>query len=281
MTDISNALADTVQKVESFVLHIEDSAARRSGMVVDGYVVTANHGLDESGEIHITDSDGKSYVGTLKAVDRRLDIAFFETEQSLSQAPEANYGNLRVGNLVLTLGRPGKGIRAALGMISVFAGEHRGPTGMRLSPYIEVDGNLPRGFSGGPLADHDGNVIGMNTSRPRGSGMTVPVPDIRKSIERIGTTGTKSAYLGVNTATAALSNGTSGLVITEVDQKSPAAEAGLLAGDILLTIDGEVMGSQHALYQVLLDGPRNVELSFRRGGEDESLTIALGERDHE
>jgi serine protease Do len=147
---------------------------------------------------------------------------------------------------------------------------------------VEVDGNLPRGFSGGPLISHSGKLIGINTSVPRGSGMTVPVGNIRRSIEGIGKEGNaRIGYFGVNTAGAKLDGGEAGLVVTSVDPDSPAALSRVATGDVILVMDGEPMVSQAALYHVLLDGPRSVTLEISRGNARKEIQVTLSERSGE
>jgi S1-C subfamily serine protease len=279
LNELSAAFADTIEKNNPFVFNITGDHMRRSAVAVDGFIVTAAHGLDNGGTVDISTHDGKAIEVEFAGLDRRLDLAFFKPGEELPAPPVSNGAGLRVGNLVFALGRPGKSLRAALGMISVFAPEFRGPTGVKLTPFIEVDGSLPRGFSGGALISHDGEMIGMNTSVPRGSGMTVPVDNIRRSIERLGKgEKVRIGYLGVNTASATLAGGDTALVVTGVDPESPAATAKLATGDIIVSMDGEAMASQAALYHVLLDGPRKIQVTFERGGIRKDLHVELSER---
>ena len=277
--ELSASVAGIICGLDGFVFRIGGAGIRRSAIVIDGYVVTAAHGLDPDDPVKFHDSNGRSASLEPAGVDRRLDLAFFGTRGDYPTAPVCNGEGLKVGNLVFALGRPGSTLRASFGMIGVFAPEFRGPTGVKLVPYMEVDGTLPTGFSGGPLISHSGELIGMNTSVPRGSGMTVPVANIRMSIDEIGKDGTrKVGYLGVNTAEARLRDGEAGLVVTGVDTSSPAACAGLEAGDVILKINDEPMISQAALYHTLLDGPREVNLTVKRGDGRKEFRVSLGER---
>jgi S1-C subfamily serine protease len=278
---ISVGIAETIESFNQHVFRIEGTDVRRSGVVVDGYVVTAAHGLDSDEDLEAHSSDGQKTALDPVGIDRRLDLAVFKPGIESPGAPIHGDDGLKVGNLVFALGRPGMSLRAAFGMISVAADEFRGPTGVRFKPYIEVDGSLPRGFSGGPLLSHKGLMIGMNTSVPRGLGMTVPVENLRESIERIKTGKTaKIGYLGVNTSQAKLEDGETGLVITGVDPDSPAAGAKLGAGDIILSADGDPISSQGALYHMLLEGPREVVLIVQRAGSRHEVRLTLSERQH-
>ena len=279
---LSTSIAETIDKLDGYVFRMEGPGFRRSAVAVDGYIVTAAHGLDADDSLEISAPGKKEARLEPAGVDRRLDLAFFKAEGDFPSPPVHEENGLKVGNLVFALGRPGKSLRAALGMISAFAPEFRGPTGVKLKPYIEVDGNLPRGFSGGPLISHSGKLIGMNTSVPRGSGMTVPVGNIRQSIEGIGKGGSvRIGYFGVNTAEAKLSGGETGLVVTGVDPDSPAAVSRVTTGDVILTMDGEPMVSQAAFYHVLLDGPRAVTLEISRGNARKEIQVTLSERSGE
>jgi serine protease DegQ len=276
---LSASVADTIDKTDGYVFRVEGPGLRRSGVAIDGYIVTAAHGIDSDDSLKVT-APGKNEAPLQPAgVDRRLDLAFFKAEGDYPSLPAHEENGLKVGNFVFALGRPGRSLRAAFGMISTYAPEFRGPTGVKLKPYIEVDGNLPRGFSGGPLISHSGNLIGINTSVPRGSGMTVPVGNIRRSIEGIGKEGNQRiGYFGINTAGAKLAGGETGLVVTGVDPDSPAAVSGVATGDVILVMDGEPMVSQAALYHVLLDGSRSVTLEISRGSARKEIHATLSER---
>ncbi len=277
--ELSAAIAEIIEKLDGFVFRVAGPGVVRSAVAVDEYVVTAAHRLEADAKLEAIGSDGEKFNLEPAGVDRRLDLAVYRAREDIPKAPVHGGERLKVGNLVFALGRPGLSLRAAFGIISVFTTEFRGPTGVKLTPYLEVDGNLPYGFSGGPLISHKGELIGMNTSVPRGSGMTVPVANIRASIANIESGGTvKTGYLGVNTAQAKLAGGETGLVITGVDPESPAAASNLAAGDIILTIDDEPMTSQAALYHVLLDGPREVTLVIGQGGSKKDLRVGLEER---
>ncbi len=279
---LSNSIAETIDRLDRYVFRVEGPELTRSAIAVDGYIVTAAHGLDADDSLVIHAPDSNEARLEPGGVDRRLDLAFFKTEEKMPSIPLHEENGLKVGNLVFSLGRPGKSLRAALGMISAFALEFRGPTGVKLKPYIEVDGNLPRGFSGGPLVSHSGKLIGMNTNVPRGSGMTVPVENIRKSIGELGKDGDRRiGYLGVNTAEAKLAGGETALVVTGVDPKSPASAAKITTGDVIIVMDGEPMVSQAAFYNALLDGPREVRMEISRADARKEISVTLSERSGE
>ena len=279
---LSASIADTIEKLDGYVFRVEGSGVRRSGIAMDGHIVTAAHGIDSDDSLKVYGSGKEGTLLDPAGVDRRLDLAFFKAEGDFHSFPEHQEDGLRVGNLVFALGRPGMSLRATMGMVSAFATEFRGPTGVKLKPFIDVDGTLPRGFSGGPLVSHGGKLIGINTSVPRGSGMTVPVGNISHSIARLGTeSGARIGYFGINTAGAKLADGEAGLVVTGVDPDSPAAASQIATGDVILKIDGEPMVSQSAFYHVLLDGPREVTVEVSRGDTRKEIRLSLGERKSE
>ena len=112
--------------------------------------------------------------------------------------------------------------------------------------------------------------------------MTVPVGNISRSIERLGTeSGARIGYFGINTAGATLADGKTGLVITGVDPDSPASAAQVATGDVILKIDGEAMVSQSAFYHVLLDGPRDITVEISRGDTRKDIQVSLSERKSE
>ncbi|MCZ7576649.1 MAG: S1C family serine protease [Dehalococcoidia bacterium] len=146
------------------------------------------------------------------------------------------------------------------------------------------------GFSGGPLADADGRVVGLNSSRlGRGAGLTVPAVALTRIVGDLLATGkVRRAYLGISsqgarlpaTLAAALDGQESGLLIVSVEPGSPADQAGLLIGDILVAFAGKPVTDTDDLQASLGAGRIGQPTPARvlRGGEVRDLSITLGER---
>lgn len=281
--DISASIADLVVSMENKVYGIRCGRRRGSAFSPEsGILVTAAHNLESDGEVQVISSGGQESTAKLIGKDFRIDLAVLEYHSASESIQAADTETLAVGHLVFPLGRPGKSLRAAFGMLSALSGQWNLPLGGELSKFIETDGSLPSGFSGGPLMDSSVGVIGMNSSRPRGSGMTVPMSDIFKSITRIRESGdVKNAYLGVNTFPVPLEgSGGRGLIVTEVEKGSPADAAAMLQGDVILEIEGHALGDIGDLMKVLASGIAGKKISCRilRAGREMELNIQSAER---
>src|SRR4051794_19964429 len=164
LTELSQSLAAAVAAASTGIVSIDGRRRIGSTGIVwsaDGVIVTANHTLHADDGIEV-DGVPAALVGR----DPSTDVAVLRGERKgLTPIEFTDAEGLQVGNLVLAAGRPGRSIRAALGIVSALGGEWRTPDGARVERFIEVDGSLPAGFSGGPLLDPEGRAIGMNTSR--------------------------------------------------------------------------------------------------------------------
>ena len=179
---------------------------------------------------------------------------------------------------------------ASLGVIGAVGGPWRTFRGTEVEGYLRSDTTFYPGFSGGPLIDASGRVVGMNSSRlGRGAGLTIPV----SAIERIAADLLKGgkvrrAYLGISSqvaklpaALAGIAGGReAGLLIVSVEGGSPADSAGMLIGDILIEFGGASISDTDSLQAQL--GPDRIgqatPASVLRGGELKQLSVSVGER---
>ena len=163
-------------------------------------VVTAHHVVERDENIKVGLPDGSTVSATLVGRDPSTDLAVLRVQGvELAQAKQAEQEKLRVGHLVLALGRPGKSLRATLGIVSALGQEWVTPEGGRLDRYLQTDVVMYPGFSGGPLVDVDGKVLGLNTSAlARGRSITVPVLSIGRVVESLLAHGrVRRGYIGV------------------------------------------------------------------------------------
>jgi len=204
----------------------------------------------------------------------------------------ADSAALRVGQLALAVARPGgEGLAASIGIVSAISGSWRTWKGCTVDALIRTDLTLYPGFSGGPLVDAQGRVVGINTSGlSRGVALAIPTGTIKRVTEALLTRGRISrGFLGVQMQPVALPSDlaaklslsqSGGLMIVSVEADGPAAKGGVLLGDILIQI-GEKTLDDAAQVQHLLD-PESVGKTFParviRGGELQSLNITIGER---
>ncbi len=292
LNEISGELSGIVEKVAPSIVRVE--ARRRipgSGIVwaSDGTIVTADHIIEREEDLCIGLADGRVAEATLVGRDPTTDVAVLRAQAASLSVPAWSDGErAKVGQLVLALGRPGRTVRARLGMISALGDAWRAPAGGELTRYLEADVAIRFGFSGGPLVDTAGGVLGMNTAGLlREAALTVPVATLRRVVTTLLTHGRiRRGYLGLGAHPVRLPAAWQqqgqevGLLIVSIEPGSPAERGGLLMGDTLVAIDGTAV-RRHDDIQARLT-PESVGTSVRirliRGGEAKELTVTIGER---
>lgn len=318
LKNLSNAFVQTVQNLENTVLQVK--ARRRmpaTGFVWsdDGLVVTANHVVEFDSDIEVNLNE-QTFSASLIGRDPYNDLALLKIDQPLN-LQAAQIANAQVGQLVLALARPADDINATLGVVSAIvqqskskpqresrynSGSHmqsrgrgrggRGSWGrgrVLSAGYIQTDVTMYPGFSGGPLVNANNEVLGMNTSGfSQGVSIALPSQAIRASVISLAEHGQiRYAYLGVGTQSVALSQDIAeeahqraGLIVLSVADKSPAKKAGLLVGDILLTIEDESVQTVDELLLALHAGriDQQIELSLVRAGQIISLSVTVDTR---
>ncbi|PJF40972.1 MAG: signal protein PDZ [Phototrophicales bacterium] len=298
LEQFSQALADIVQLTDTSVVRID--ARRRlpaTGIIwsAEGVIVTAHHVVERDDNIHVTLADGNTIPAQLVGRAPEVDLAILRVEtQELTAANWGDLDELRVGHLVLALGKAGQNIQATLGIVSAI-GEvrenamrrpmHRRRVGER---FIRTDVVMYPGFSGGPLVDAIGVVRGMNTSVMGGVSIAIPTATIRETVEMLLSHGRiKRGYLGITTQPIALPeefrvqlNQESGLLIIATEPNSPAANAGLVLGDVLVRLDGESISIIDDLMSMLTNEyvGKTVAAQILRAGKLEDIQLTIGER---
>jgi S1-C subfamily serine protease len=233
----------------------------------------------ETAAAEVIGRDATTDVALLRAKGSRLEPAAF------SDAPVV------AGQLVVGISRPGRTHRVALGVVGRAAGEWRAPAGGRVDAYVET--TLPRvpGLSGSLVLDPGGAALGIATAGLlRGLAMVVPAATLRRVVEALLAHGhVPRGYLGIATlpirlpAATAKSAGQAGaLLVSSVEDGSPAAAAGLLLGDAILALGGAPVADLHALLAHLEPERIGTALGVRliRAGELRELTLTVGSRPH-
>ena len=292
LQELSNGLAATAETVGASALRVE--ARRRlpaTGIVwsADGVVVTAHHVVTKDESIGIGLPDGQTVPATLVGRDPTTDLAVLRAEVTDLTPPQwADLESLHVGHLALALGRPGKTVQATLGIVSALGKDWRTPAGGRLDRYLQTDVVMYPGFSGGPLVDVTGQILGLNTSALlRGISLTVPIDTLRRVVETLLTHGrVRRGYLGVGIQPVRLPEALgeelgqeTGLLLVQVKSGSPAEKGGLLLGDIIVALDGQSIRHHDDLLAYLTGDRVGTAVSMRivRAGQVQDVTVAIGE----
>lgn len=288
---LSQSMAGLVEQSDPKVVRV-DARQRLPGSGViwsaDGLIVTSHHVVEREEQIQIGLADGRTVNATLVGRDPGADLALLRADASgLVAATWVDAAELKVGHLLLALGRPGNRIQATLGIASALGGQWRTPTGGEIDHYLQTDVVMYPGFSGGPLVAADGRFAGVNTSAlVRGVSLAIPSATIRKSVETILTHGhMPRGYLGIGVQPVRLADSIqqavgqeTGLIVMSVDNNSPAAQAGVVQGDVLVKLDSAPVRHIDEL-QVLLSGERvgkRVETQIVRAGQLQTLALTIG-----
>lgn len=303
-SQLSNSMADAVAALAPSIVRVEGRRRQAATGVVwsADTIVTSSHVVEQEDGIVIGLHDGSTATARLVGRDEANDLAVLRVEGgNMVPARWGNNESLRVGNLVLAVGRPAEQTQATLGVVSaLIAGarkahenakrRNRRQMGQALADgYIQTDVVMYPGFSGGPLVSGDGTVHGINTSGFRsGISVTVPVTTVKNTINTLLTHGRmKQGYLGVGvqpvrlpaSVTQQLEQETA-LLVMSVESGSPAEHAGMIVGDILTALDGERTETIDELL-LLLQGERigqSVTASLVRGGQVHSVPVTITER---
>ncbi len=285
--DFSNALADAVERATQSVVRVETGRRRpASGTVwsTDGLILTSAHALEREDGLEIQLESGETRAATLVGADLASDVALLRAEGDGFRTPErAAADSFRRGSLVLALSRPGRTVRANLGVVSALADEWRAPGGGKIERYVQTDVDIEHGFSGGALIDASGRLIGLNSAGLlRGTALTLAVSTIERVVSALLTHGRiQRGYLGVSSVPARLPEAAAqsagqraGLVLTALQPNGPAETAGFVLGDVLLSLDGQALASIGDLQAALEDrAGRAVPVKMLRAGNVQELAI--------
>lgn len=293
LTDFSNGLSAAVEKGGASTILVD--ARKRypaSGIAyADDLILTADHVVTREDDIKVILPDGTSSHATIAGRDPGSDLALLRlAEKSLTPAQTSD--TVKVGQLVLALGRPSSaGMQASWGIVTAVSGPARTARGGLLDEYIQTETTPYPGFSGGPLVNTDGEVLGLNTSGlTRGSALTIPVKVAWRIAESLSKHGTvKRGYLGLRTqpvdvpdaARQALKREQAhGLLVLWLEEGGPAEKAGLLVGDILVAVSGQPVGDADDLFAALGSDTvgQSIAVEVLRGGRPETVAVTVGER---
>ena len=287
---LSDGMATAVERAGAFVVKVNSRRRQgASGIVYEaGRVLVADHALQREEGITVEKSDGEKLPARIVGRDPASDLALLEVE-GLEAEPATPADPARVGQVSLAVGRPGReGLRAGFGIVSAAGGPLRAGRGMMMERYVQTDATPYPGLGGGPLIDARGSVLGVVVAGMM-RGVTIAVPAdvawrVAGTLEKEGHV--KRGYLGILsqpvrlTAAQSADGRSRGLLVVGVEEDSPASSGGLLVGDILVKLDGEVVEDTEQL-QSLLTGDRvgkESEVALIRGGEARNASVTVGRR---
>jgi S1-C subfamily serine protease len=266
--ELSSNIAELVAAADRHIVRVEGRRRLSATGVIysaDGLIVTANHVVEQDENLTVGLQDGTSHNATLVGRDPNSDLALLRVEASdLPAATWSEPSTLRVGHIVLALGRPGKTVQATLGVISALGGSWRTHAGAEIEHYLQTDVAMYPGFSGGPLLSADGSFAGLNSSAlVRGISVALPAPTIMRVANTLLTHGrVPRGYLGIGIQPVRLSgilqeraSQETGLMIMSVEAGGPAEQAGVVQGDILVTVDGQALRHVDDLQALLSSTP--------------------------
>ena len=267
-----------------------------SGVIVDGsgLVVTNNHVIDGADEVKVSLADKREFEATLVLKDQRSDLAILRLKDSREKFPFLEFANsdtLEVGDVVLAVGNPfGVGQTVTHGIVSALARTQVGISDYQF--FIQTDAAINPGNSGGALVNLTGRLVGINTaifSRSGGSqgiGFAIPANMVQVVVASAKTGGSavKRPWLGAKlqaiTPEIADSMGLkrpAGALVASVQAGSPAATAGLKAGDVIVSVDGQAVDDPNAFDYRFATKPLggSAKLGALRGGREVSAAVAL------
>jgi len=291
---LSESMANAVEKAGAATLLVDG----RRRMPASGIafaadlVLTADHAIEREEDIPVVLPDGSQLAARLAGRDPGSDLAVLRLPSAVAAVAETAPQEARIGQLVLALGRPTpEGIQASLGVISAVGGPVRTGRGGLLERYLRTDAIPYPGFSGGPLVDTAGRVVGLNTSGlARGASLAIPAGlawQIAESLARHGSV--RRGYLGVRSQPVAIPAAqqkalgrqqASGLLLVSVEENSPAEAGGLMVGDILTGLAGQPLTDPDELLARLTGEVvgQATPVEVLRGGQPTLITVTIGER---
>jgi S1-C subfamily serine protease len=288
LQSLSDAIVEVAKKVSPSVVQVSAGRGLGSGVIwtKEGHIITSNHVIGRSEKVQVGSKGGEELDATIVGRDRFSDIAVLKIETEAKVRPmEIGDSNLSVGQFVLALANPfGENVSATSGIITNPRASLGGPW---TDHVITTDARLNPGYSGGPLVDASGKMIGLNVGYFSNRGVAIPVNTMLAVAKDLMSKGKISrAYLGIvsqpvdlpqEIAKAIGQDG--GLIVLSVDSGTPAKKAGVAIGDIIVKVNSNRVEGYQDLQKALtgeLVGKES-RLSVLRGEKLTELSITPSE----
>src|SRR3954452_5591292 len=286
---------DVYESAKDSVAYITTNSGTGSGFVVssDGYIVTNAHVVENNGgTIKAKVGDGKQLDAKLVGQDASTDLALLKISSTgLKPLALADSSGVQVGDPAYAIGNPfGLDRTLTVGVVSALQREISSPNGFSIDDVIQTDAAINPGNSGGPLFNAAGQVIGVNSQIEStgssssggqagnvGIGFAIPSNTVKTVVSQLRATGKVAhAYLGVQTQDGS----GAGAQIAGITSDGPAADGGLMAGDIITSVGGKSVDDSTALSSVVDEHKPGdqVQVQVTRNGSKKTLTVTLGDR---
>jgi serine protease Do len=287
--EIQAGIEHVAEDAGSSVVGIGHRWGAGSGIVLgDGQVLTNAHNV-RADQVTVTFADGRTAEGRLAGRDIDADLAVIEVDTGgVAALPWASEPAPRIGAPVFALANPGgRGLRVTFGLVSGVDRVFRGPRGRRITGSLEHTAPLLPGSSGGPVLTAGGELLGINTNR-LGEGFYLAIPADQALRERAGALarGETAAppRLGIAIAPSHVARrlrravglpDADGLLIRDVTEDSPAANAGLASGDLIVGAAGNPVRTPDDLFDALAAARGTIELNVVRGTDERTIQVTL------
>jgi Do/DeqQ family serine protease len=285
--------------------HPRDLPSSGSGFVMDprGYILTNNHVIEAAEAVTATFLDGEKYRCEVVGVDPRTDVAVVRiaersrTGKPFPALPLGDSDEIKIGDWAIAVGNPFGEQLAGTVTVGVVSAKGRSDltimgADIDLQDFIQTDASINFGNSGGPLVNIRGEVIGINSAlnaQGQGIGFAIPINLAASVAQQLIATGhVRRGYLGINLAelTREMAEGkdweiSEGVLVTDVQEGSPAAAAGMQADDVIVEFDGKPVQRTRP-FRLLVAGTevgKRVKLKVFRAGKYHDVLVTLGEYD--
>ena len=247
-----------------------------------GVLVTAEEALDRDEDITLLLPGGRKVPATLAGRDPTTDVAVLRFEPGgLPLATTGDATTLRAGHFVLAIGRHEGGPIASHGIAGFIGGAWQSQRGGTIDQFLRLDLRLSPAGEGGALVDVNGKVLGMTVLGPRRRALAIPAATIDRAVDQLLAKGhVARGYLGAALQRVRLGGDARGVLVIGVDANGPAAQAGLLVGDVITAWNGAPTSRVREIWRLLGTDSvgTSVELKVMRAGNPATVAVTLGER---
>jgi S1-C subfamily serine protease len=288
LQSFSDAIAALADKVGPSVVRVRSRRGFGSGVVwsEDGYILTCSHVVGRATAVEVGFGEGPRVEAKVIGHDPFADMALVKVERTgLTPLEVGDSEAVDVGQLVFAFANPFGGTASATSGIVTTAKASLGWGPSSAEDFIVTDARLNPGYSGGPLVNASGRMIGLNVAYANSRGISIPINAVKDTVTALINEGrVRMAHLGISTdavtfpkriADEANIQQQEGLMILEVETDSPAKKAGLMVGDILVTFAKKQITSHHALHRLLTKDAigKSIEMEILRAEKLVKLTI--------